>query len=128
MTRTCKLCLSSFLSEYSYQKHLVVKHKNKSKFSCKHCSKTFYTNKELKRHMDVHEQQKFFICHACDHIFNRLSALKRHKEDIHKLKPNVCDICKQDFDFYDDPNMEDLYKQLCSNLCDFCIECFHFTY
>ena len=89
MTRTCRLCLSSFLSDFSYQKHLVTKHNQKKRFSCNKCVKAFYTNKELKRHIDVHEKEKFFICDVCDHIFGRLSSLKRHKEDVHKLKPNI---------------------------------------
>ena len=120
--------MSSFLCEFSYQKHLVLKHNKTKNFSCNQCSKSFYTNKELKRHLDIHEKKRFFICDVCDHIFNRLSTLKRHKEKVHKLKLNKCDICKQNFDFYDDPNMEKLYKDLCSDLCDFCLECFHFTY
>lgn len=50
-----------------------------SVFRCKHCTKSYTTEKSLQRHMLIHDEKKF-VCNVCNMKFFRPDRLKSHRD------------------------------------------------
>lgn len=53
------------------------------KVPCPHCSKRFFTNKDMKRHIIVHTKERDHLCHHCSQRFGRADHLSRHFKTHH---------------------------------------------
>jgi len=65
-------------------------------FKCDHpgCTKSFYANKELKRHKKSHLGVKQFVCNVCSSGFIFRYALTKHKKLVHEQEPQYqCEYC-----------------------------------
>lgn len=63
--------------------------KNKKRFSCHICQKTFGWTTDLKRHILIHTGERPFKCTMCYATFTRNFLLQKHKTKIHQcLSPN----------------------------------------
>lgn len=65
-----------------------------SKFKCKVCSKTYATQKGLKKHSLVHEKK--YKCNICLKMFYKQENMEKHQK-IHKSKPHACELCRATF-------------------------------
>jgi len=77
----CKICEKTFADKYSLVTHLKRTHINgKSLFKCDECLKVFKNMSKLKRHSNVHAENKYY-CKPCNKSFSRKDHLHRHKLD-----------------------------------------------
>ena len=80
----------------SYKGHMKSVHKESKTFECFICSKTFYLEKRLKRHMNSVHSTNNFQCNYCEKSFTVNFRLTRHVKFAHqnskKIKCNACDI------------------------------------
>ncbi|XP_059837195.1 zinc finger protein PLAG1-like [Hypanus sabinus] len=100
---TCKVCLQTFESTGVLLEHLKT-HAGKStsgtkekKHHCDHCDRSFYTRKDVRRHMVVHTGRKDFLCQYCAQRFGRKDHLTRHMKKSHsqellKVKTEPADL------------------------------------
>ncbi|XP_065224303.1 zinc finger protein 808-like [Planococcus citri] len=66
---------------------------------CDICNKNFSCQRDLKRHMSIHEDSSnLFVCNICDQNFSRRDHLKRHIMVLHEcLRPFKCPRCDKAF-------------------------------
>ena len=88
--------------------------KNRERYKCEICGKTYQNNGKLKRHVDsVHENIRNFACSECEWMFGSNEELQRHlwsKHDISSsdiYKYHQCDFCESKF-----KTLGELYKHL----------------
>lgn len=65
-----------------------------NKFKCHVCSKSYSTQKGLKKHSLVHEKKH--KCGVCFKMFYKLENLEKHKS-VHTEKPHACKLCHASF-------------------------------
>jgi KRAB domain-containing zinc finger protein len=84
---TVKGCDQILSSKHTLSNHLIA-HKNKKKYLCDDCKKSFNTERTLKQHKKTHEDNQF-TCSTCDLSFVRKKSLKQHNEsELHISKEN----------------------------------------
>ncbi|CAH1105947.1 unnamed protein product [Psylliodes chrysocephalus] len=91
----CPFCLKLF-SKQSLKKH-EKRHKEKPKFSCDSCPRSFYVLSHLKRHMISHTGEKMYQCEQCYKKFTEPQHLKRHLLVHSGVKAFQCDFCFKKF-------------------------------
>ena len=82
----CKQCDSEFSAKISLISHMRRRHgKPREKLeSCTQCQKTFYTLRNLKKHIsDVHDKIKAFRCEECQFKCARMDNLNLHRRKSH---------------------------------------------
>ena len=79
----CPLCTKSFSSERDLKRHKKV-HTGEKPFSCSQCSKSFARLDKLHGHLRIHSGEKPYSCVKCSKSFARSDKLKRH------VKSGVC--------------------------------------
>ncbi|KYN30202.1 Glutathione S-transferase, partial [Trachymyrmex cornetzi] len=60
-----------------------------SLFNCKHCSKSYRTERSLQRHLLVHEEKKY-VCNVCNMKFFRQDRLKSHMDRYGHDETKMC--------------------------------------
>ncbi|XP_055695161.1 zinc finger protein 271-like isoform X2 [Lutzomyia longipalpis] len=116
----CRICKIKFMWENSHEKHHQNFHANRTlvakgrrdkiakgkprekSFPCSICSKAFYRQEHLDRHVKIHmPSEKKFECTVCQKKFNRKDNLRSHmrvhkdiKEDTDK---HLCVYCGRSF-------------------------------
>uniref|UniRef100_A0A1L8DIX4 C2h2-type zn-finger protein n=1 Tax=Nyssomyia neivai TaxID=330878 RepID=A0A1L8DIX4_9DIPT len=116
----CRICKIKFMWESSHEKHHQNFHANRTlvakgrrdkvakgkprekSFPCSICSKAFYRQEHLDRHVKIHmPSEKKFECTVCQKKFNRKDNLRSHmrvhkdiKEDTDK---HLCVYCGRSF-------------------------------
>ncbi|XP_043273994.1 zinc finger protein 69 homolog B-like isoform X10 [Venturia canescens] len=69
------------------------KRKEKVKFECNTCGRTFVIKSRYMAHVIKHSVVKAFVCDLCNKTFKRKCALKAHRR-LHKGIRYICDYCK----------------------------------
>jgi len=60
-----------------------------SLFNCKHCNKSYRTERSLQRHLLVHDEKKY-VCNVCNMKFFRQDRLKSHMDRYGHDETKVC--------------------------------------
>ncbi|XP_022316493.2 uncharacterized protein LOC111120106 [Crassostrea virginica] len=89
-TTECGICHKHYESKEDLLYHLKVhsgarsvKNCTEKTHSCDDCGKTFYTRKDVRRHMITHTKKKDFLCQYCPQRFGRKDHLTRHLRSSH---------------------------------------------
>lgn len=69
----------------------------KRKHPCPHCFKEFNSQKDMKRHTNIHTGLKPYACDTCGKSFSQSCSLKRHLVTHTDSKPHRCEVCGQTF-------------------------------
>ena len=88
--------------------------KSSQKPVCPTCTKTFSTNKNLKRHIKIHSEEKPYQCSEqdCNLSFTRKDHLDRHMRKHSGEKPFSCDLCNEKF-----PYLKSLHRHMKNKVC-----------
>ncbi|VVC42310.1 Zinc finger C2H2-type,Zinc finger, RING/FYVE/PHD-type [Cinara cedri] len=91
----CKICSKVFESKDELIYHLkihsgsrVVKTPADKKYRCNFCERSFYTGKDVRRHLVVHTGLRDFLCQFCPQRFGRKDHLTRHIKKSHNFNAN----------------------------------------
>lgn len=89
-TTECGICHKHYDSKDELLYHLKVhsgarsvKNCTEKTHACEDCGKTFYTRKDVRRHMITHTKKKDFLCQYCPQRFGRKDHLTRHLRSSH---------------------------------------------
>ena len=101
----CRICHKSFYARNSYMATHMRTHtrrKNLGKygekrFKCDICSKDFFSNYMLTRHMRIHTGEKPYKCDLCQKSFSNRSTLTSHMRIHTGEKPYKCDIWQKTY-------------------------------
>lgn len=77
----CEFCDFSFTRRWNYKMHRKRHFPRSRDHPCKKCSKSFYRETDLARHMLTHEPTAIFDC-GCGKVFARKDALNRHRRRL----------------------------------------------
>ncbi|KAM9425261.1 uncharacterized protein KZ484_008331 isoform 2-T3 [Pholidichthys leucotaenia] len=94
----CEVCGKAFSCNTHLKRHMQV-HTQEKPFSCDACGKRFGLPFTLKTHMRVHTGEKPFGCEDCGKTFSRSTHLKNHMRVHTEEKPFVCNVCGKRFKF-----------------------------
>uniref|UniRef100_A0A8D8QX37 Zinc finger protein 26 n=1 Tax=Cacopsylla melanoneura TaxID=428564 RepID=A0A8D8QX37_9HEMI len=78
---SCLICGKIFNSMKGVERHQKLVHmrpKQKKKYECAHCSKTYMSRSGLVNHISHHSEEKLHVCDICHSNFHSNAALKRH--------------------------------------------------
>lgn len=102
----CPYCFQITLSRTLLQKHMSAHHGDQMPFSCSLCTKGFYTQSGLSRHIEDHGSLRF-SCHVCDLQLKRKQYLVSHLKAVHKLL--LCTYCSSHFSTKEELNAHILH-------------------
>ena len=71
--------------------------RNRGKYCCKDCGKTFPLSSSLSNHRFIHKRTKEFKCDSCKSSFARKSDLAKHIMTHTGAKPYSCTVCGKKF-------------------------------
>ncbi|GAB0096619.1 hypothetical protein DMENIID0001_121490 [Sergentomyia squamirostris] len=91
----CPHCPKRFKSNARLKRHIDVH--NENKYTCPHCGIHLKTQLTLKMHLLVHSDVKKYKCHHCGNEYKRSKALKNHLILHTGLKPYACPFCDKTF-------------------------------
>ncbi|XP_067632913.1 transcription factor grauzone-like [Eurosta solidaginis] len=94
----CQHCAKVLSDRSGLESHLQNFHDSKERtiYNCDICSKGFYRQKVLARHILIHapEEEKNVKCTECDKRFCNQYSMKQHLALVHlNLYAKICDIC-----------------------------------
>uniref|UniRef100_UPI00358ED782 zinc finger X-chromosomal protein-like isoform X2 n=1 Tax=Myxine glutinosa TaxID=7769 RepID=UPI00358ED782 len=95
----CRHCEFRSTDPFVLSRHILSVHtKDVLLYKCKRCKKSFRQQRDLKRHMRVHQVKKIYQCEYCDYSTTDASGFKRHIISIHtKDYPHRCEYCNKGF-------------------------------
>ena len=80
-TFTCHICDKTFKRKHHFAQHLVIHESNSDNYGCKFCESKFKHKRSLNEHMRVHLVP--IKCKLCSKVFYSNSNLQRHVKRIH---------------------------------------------
>nr|CAD7264207.1 unnamed protein product [Timema shepardi] len=94
---TCGVCSKSFKHNSHLRRHFNL-HSQEKKYKCDLCNKTFLDISTLARHRRIHSGDKPWSCRLCSKSFGTLGSLRRHIT-VHnqECRPYHCDVCLKRF-------------------------------
>ncbi|KAF0037947.1 hypothetical protein F2P81_010821 [Scophthalmus maximus] len=78
----CTSCTKRFFLESDLQKHMA-RHTREKPYACPLCGKSFVCQSQLDIHHNVHTGERPFSCSICQRRFSHPSNLKRHEKIQH---------------------------------------------
>lgn len=78
----CTSCTKRFFLESDLQKHMA-RHTREKPYTCLLCGKSFVCQSQLDIHRNVHTGERPFSCSVCSRRFSHPSNLKRHQKIQH---------------------------------------------
>lgn len=78
----CTSCTKRFFLESDLQKHMA-RHTREKPYTCPLCGKSFVCQSQLDIHRNVHTGERPFSCSVCNRRFSHPSNLKRHQKIQH---------------------------------------------
>ncbi|XP_030003766.1 zinc finger protein 236-like isoform X2 [Sphaeramia orbicularis] len=78
----CTRCTKRFFLESDLQKHMA-RHTREKPYTCLVCGKSFVCQSQLDIHRNVHTGERPFSCSICNRRFSHPSNLKRHQKIQH---------------------------------------------
>ncbi|KAM7349079.1 uncharacterized protein ACRADG_008152 [Cochliomyia hominivorax] len=94
----CGVCSKIFNCQQAVAKHLQRCHPEIEFFKCPYCDDNFYSLLSLSQHIKAAKHpQKRNVCDICLKSFERNSDLRRHKNVHTNERPYVCSICQKTF-------------------------------
>ena len=92
----CQTCGRTFVKQEKLNRHLKSHSMGDPALTCEKCSKVFFFEPELKKH--VHEVHTYVYCHMCEYKATRQLGLKAHIRSKHtKEMPFKCTQCGKGF-------------------------------
>ena len=86
--KRCHICLKMYAD---LTMHIERVHKERERFKCNTCGKTFAERRFLNRHETLHTKSFPFNCATCGKGYNVKCALEYHEDTVHtKVKRYVC--------------------------------------
>lgn len=92
---TCPQC-SKIVDKYNLKKHMEVHRENRG-YICDVCGKHIVSLGCMKIHMKVHTGEKNHICELCGKAFSKVMNLKTHMRVHTREKPFKCEECDKAF-------------------------------
>lgn len=95
----CIYCNTSFKNRTELMEH-TQKHQLEiitEPIKCLYCSKSYSTLRNLKRHLDIHDENKTHVCKLCNKKFALGETLIDHLVRHKGYKPYTCDICNKSY-------------------------------
>ena len=94
----CKLCIYSYSTTTSLNRHVQTKHLKQKNYKCDVCNNHYSRSDLLKRHKLTHDQKRQrFPCQNCPMNFSREDYLKVHVGNVHLDIKYECNICQERF-------------------------------
>lgn len=116
----CKICSKVFESKDELMYHLkihsgsrVIKTPADKKYRCNFCDRSFYTGKDVRRHMVVHTGLRDFLCQFCPQRFGRKDHLTRHIKKSHNINASKKSKPKKPTELYKSKSVEAIYLETC---------------
>ena len=98
--RKCEICGSLFAEEKFLQRHVKVKHPDRSvvkRYKCDFCSYSTNHIRNFTNHTRIHTKEKPYQCKICSKSFSVKSSLTRHVRIHSKDYPFKCKHCGKKF-------------------------------
>lgn len=92
----CRICEKSYTSKYNLVTH-ILGHNGIKPHGCHLCGKLFKQLSHLHTHLLTHQGVRPHKCHVCHKAFTQTSHLKRHMMQHSDVKPYSCSICGRGF-------------------------------
>uniref|UniRef100_A0A8C6THH8 C2H2-type domain-containing protein n=1 Tax=Neogobius melanostomus TaxID=47308 RepID=A0A8C6THH8_9GOBI len=92
----CAECSRTFKSEKNLNKHLQL-HAGQGAITCHVCSKVFSHKSMYRKHLRLHTGQRPYSCSVCERRFNSRGHLKEHARSHTGEKPYSCSGCGMEF-------------------------------
>ncbi|KAJ7306065.1 hypothetical protein JRQ81_010431 [Phrynocephalus forsythii] len=93
---TCEVCGKEFAKGYLLKKHREV-HVNERRFRCGECGKLYKTIAHVKGHRRVHSDERPYPCPKCGKRYKTKNAQQVHFRTHLDEKPYICQFCNQGF-------------------------------
>ena len=79
----CTICHQVIIGgRMNFKRHMKI---HPLEFPCEICGKIFKRKDIMKRHMEIHLNERKYQCTICDKAFNTNSQLGMHRSKVHKL-------------------------------------------
>ncbi|NWT72493.1 E4F1 factor, partial [Prunella himalayana] len=92
----CEECGKEFTKGYLLKKHQEV-HVNERRFRCGECGKLYKTIAHVKGHRRVHSDERPYACPKCGKRYKTKNAQQVHFRTHLEDKPYVCQFCSRGF-------------------------------
>lgn len=93
----CDYCGEKRTLKTLLELHILSKHLNERRYSCKLCDKSFFSKGSLSEHEIVHSRKKNETCNICSRILVNRKALILHNRLHTGERPYPCNMCDEKF-------------------------------
>ena len=91
----CESCDKTFFSQKELRRHVNVTHLN-LRTKCDICNQEFIDKRYVAKHiLVIHGGKKPYSCDICKKNFNSATSVRRHKRNVHKIIPKYLNESKE---------------------------------